>query len=261
MTQDYYAKGLTFATLDLSFNDLRRFRALFSWMVHTRPDVACCANRAAQVSGKTFVKDHIRELNLRIKVLKNNPSFVLKYSAPDKYSLHVRAYVDASDGTNDDLPFQLCYLILLCDNDSNCHFLDYCNKKSRRVVRSIMAGEICSFMAAFDAAYMIEKDLQTLMGSAIPLFLFTDSKQLSDTVTKRKRTTEKRLMIDILVTCQSYTCYEIDAIRFVKCCKNSADDASKVKGNGSLGQLFQIGIDATPIELWIERKSVQSDTP
>lgn len=122
-----------------------------------------------------------------------------------------------------------------------------------------MAGEISAFMDVFDAAYMVSTDLKTSLGSVIPLFMFTDSKKLLDSVTRGKRITEKQLMIYISAAHQSCNRYEIDAIGLVKGCNNPADCLSKIKGKGALQQLIVTSVDNSPIEQWIERKVMKSD--
>lgn len=60
-----------------------------------------------------------------------------------------------------------------------------------------MAGETCAFLNAFDAAFILHADFAELLCIDLPIIIYTDSKLLFDAVTKGKRTTEKRLMIDI----------------------------------------------------------------
>lgn len=94
-------------------------------MLHTRPDVACHSNRAAQVSAKKSGKDKARELNQAITIVKENPTAGLHFMPLDSDSTHLRVYVDDSYATNDDLSWQLGYLIILCDDNNSCHFLDH----------------------------------------------------------------------------------------------------------------------------------------
>lgn len=139
-------------------------------MLHTRPDVSCYENRASQVFEIAFAKDKIKELNEEIKIINGSSSLRLSYPPLDKHTIHIRVYADASYTKNDNLSCQLGHLVLLHDEKNITHILDYSRKKSRRVVRAIMAGELCPFMNAFDAAYMIAKNIVTLLGFPINIF-------------------------------------------------------------------------------------------
>lgn len=59
---------------------------------------------------------------------------------------------------------------------------------------------------------MMEVDLKYTHGKAFDLFMFTDSLQQFDALSKGKRTEERRLMIDIFAVRQSYNRYEITAL-------------------------------------------------
>ncbi len=49
--------------IDIDFELFRSIRAFVGWLAHSRPDVACAINRAAQVTQESFDKKHIKELN------------------------------------------------------------------------------------------------------------------------------------------------------------------------------------------------------
>lgn len=46
-----------------------------------------------------------------------------------------------------------------------------------------MDAEVYAFVEAFDAAYIVSKDLQAIHKTCFPVNIFTDSKQLFDAVT------------------------------------------------------------------------------
>lgn len=60
-------KHITLIPKNKRFNKFRKHRALFSRLINTKPDVAFCANRAAQVSNQTFSENKINELRRGIK--------------------------------------------------------------------------------------------------------------------------------------------------------------------------------------------------
>lgn len=259
MSQRYYARTLRVVDKKATFEEFRRARALFSWLTNSRPDISCVANRAAQVTERTFCTDKIRELNRGIKKVLDTVDVGLKYGRLDFDSLHLRVYADASFATNDDLSSQIGFIVLLCDDSNRCHVLDYSSRKSRRVVRSIMGGEVHSFMDAFDTAFITRNDLETILGVRIKIVMLTDSKQLFDAVTCGRRTAERRLGIDVAAARQSYRAYEIGSIGFVRGSVNPADGLTKVDSNGALMRIIETGMDTTPVQQWIHREEMQDD--
>lgn len=142
---------------------------------------------------------------------------------------------------------------LLSDETGKCHILHYSSRKSKRVVRLIMGGEVHAFADGFDRSFTMKKDLEMLLGMPIPLYCFTDSKELFDSVTKGQQTTEKRLMIDIIAARESYKSKGITQIGLIGSATNPADGLSKVNDNGSLLDLMDSGVDKCPVEQWIIR--------
>lgn len=93
-------------------------------------------------------------------------------------------------------------------------------------------------MGGFDHAFSIARDLEAMLGKAMLVYLYTDSKQLFDALTKGKQTTERRLMIEIMAARQAYRRFEIAAIGLVRGEDNPADGLSKVNDNGALQRLL-----------------------
>lgn len=83
--------------------------------------------------------------------------------------------------------------------------------------------------------------------------MYADSKKLLDAMTKGKHTAERRLMVDILATRQSYRRLQIYGVALVRGDLNPADALSKVKGNFALDALLRDSSDTTPVDPWIER--------
>lgn len=261
MNLKYYTNNLQTNPKSTTFPDFRRARALFSWLVHSSPDAACYANRASQVTEKTYGPDKLKELNDGIRKIKATPTKGLSYGPLNNGSIHLRVYADASFSTNDDLSSQLGYIILLADRDGYCHVLDYSSKKSKRVVRSIMGGEVCAFMDAFDSVFALAADLEMVYGRKLEIYMYTDSKQLFDAMIKGKRTQEKRLMVDIMAARQSYRRFEITRVGLVKCVDNRADGLSKINDNVALDRLLDLFVDKTPVVEWIDRETLTQSSP
>ena len=141
---------------------------------------------------------------------------MLRYGPLGRASLHLRAYADASFASSGDMSSQLGFIVLLCDGADRCHVLTYASKKARRVVRSIMAGEVSAFSDAFDAAYILKHDLERVYDEPLPLVMPTDSKQMFDVITRASHTTKKRLMIDVAAARDAYNEHEISNVGLVK---------------------------------------------
>jgi len=187
----------------------------------------CAIKRAAQVTKVLFAERHIKEVNKAVKRAKATKDLVLTYTTLERESLHFRVYADASFASNDDLSSQLGYVAIFCDAEDRCHVLTYTRKKARRIVRSIMAGEVYAFADAFDAAYILKHDLERVYRQPLPLVMLTDSRQMLDVITRASHTTEKRLMIDVAAARDVYNKHEISNVGLVKSEHNIADGLTK----------------------------------
>lgn len=67
----YYVRTLELFYNKKFFDNFRRDRALFSWPVNNLPDLACIANRAAQVTYQTYDEGKFSEVNKLIRILMN----------------------------------------------------------------------------------------------------------------------------------------------------------------------------------------------
>jgi len=145
--------------ISISYDKFVLVRAAFAWLAHSRPDLCCAINRAAQVSTSKLHEEHVKELNKATKHAKATKTLSPMYSPLEKETLHLFVYADACFASNDDLSSQLGYIVLLCDGHSRCHVMTYSSRKSRRVVKSIMAGDVYAVSEAFDDASIITHDL------------------------------------------------------------------------------------------------------
>lgn len=237
MSQTHYVNQLWTLAGDTTFTDFRRSRAILAWMVHSRSDLACAANKAAQVTENLFEKEHITKFNKAVRVAKTMRQEELAFKSLNQYTLHFHVYADASFSSNEDLSLQLGYIILLCDSTGRCHVLDFTNKKVKRVVRSVMACEHFSFTKIFDASVPLAVDLKNVLGKKVPSHMFTDSKQVFDVVAHDKLPSERRLAIGILVLRDAYRRFEIYCIVLVKGEHNPAYGMTKQKHNRTLEKL------------------------
>lgn len=256
--QKEYISKLKPVSVDCSFEQFRSFRAVFAWIGLTRPDLACVINRAAQVTQKTFSLEKIRELNQSISIASKSSSRQLVYYPLDKKTLHLRVYADACFANNEDLSTQMGFIILLCDHSNSCHVLDYSSKKCKRVVRSVLGGEVYAMAEAFDRAYMLNCDLESIYNMTIPLHMFTDFRSMFDVLTKSSSISEHRLMIDLSALQEAYKPEDINHVGLVSCKDNMADPFTKLKPNNALDKMLVTGKDETPIVQWIFRTKPSS---
>jgi len=251
--QRAYVDNLERLPLDAPFSRFLSARARVAWLTHTRPDLCCGINLAAQVTESTYGVTAVRALNALMGRAQKGRDVALAYHPLDVDNLRVRAYADASYATNPDGSSQVGFIILLCDNSGQAHILSYSSRKCRRVVHSIMAGEVYAFSAAFDEAFVIRYDLERLYRRRIPLNMFTDSKQLFDVVTKASHPTEKRLLVDIAAARQAYNRQDLSNVGLIASDNNIADALSKARGCGALNALLRTGVDRTPVVQWVIR--------
>lgn len=251
-----YVKNLKPLPMDASFAQFASARASLAWLGHTRPDLCCGINKLAQVSEATYGSTAIKFYKRLKKKAEANQAMTLKYPRLDVSTLHLRAYADSSFANNYDSSSQMGFIILLCDSTGRAHVLNFASRKCKRVVRSVMAGEVYAFSTAFDEAFVLRYDLEQLYGRRIPLSLFTDSKQLFDVVTKATHPTEKRLMVDIAAARQAYNRYDISNVGLIASEDNPADPLTKENGCHALDTLLRTGMDHTPVAQWVIRPSV-----
>ena len=251
ISQPENVEKVTLVPTDISFERFRSIRASFGWFAHTRPDVCCAINRAAQVTQETFQKRHIEELNKAIKHVHSSLNLGLQYGSLDRGSLHLRCYADASFASKDDPFSQLGYITLLCDTEDRCHILDYASRKCKRVVRSIMGGEIYAFAEGFDSVYAIKHTLEKVYRQVLPITVPTDSKQMFDVITKASHTSEKRLMIDVAAAREAYNRHDISNVGLVVSEHNIADGLTKLGNCKAPNRVMQTGYDKNPVQQWI----------
>lgn len=74
-------------------------------------------------------------------------------------SIHLHIYADESFETNTKLIPQLGYMVVLSDKFDNAHAVDFCSKKEKRIVISIMAGEFYALVESFDASFSVSNHI------------------------------------------------------------------------------------------------------
>lgn len=78
-----------------------------------------------------------------------------------------------------------------------------------------MGGEMYTSIKALDLAYSMKRGMERLTDQKLDLGMRTDSKQLFVSITKGRRTTERRLYIDIRAARDSYKRLDITTIGLI----------------------------------------------
>lgn len=137
--------------------------------------------------------------------------------------------------------------------ENRCYALDFASRKSRTVVMSIMGGETCVCLDAFDASFATSLDLHSILGNNLVAVFYTESKQLFDALVKENCTTERHLNAEIPSVRQSYRDLKIVCIGLVRGADNAADGFTEVGSNRALNELIRTRINCTEVVEWIGR--------
>ena len=211
------------------------------------------SSQLAQVTEKECDAHIIKSVNKRIRYLRSTAKMGLVYHKLDHTSLKMEVYADASFANKKDQTTQVVHLVVLTDASNKCNIMHYASYKSRRVVRSVLGGELYAYADAFDYAYTLNQDLKDIMKKDIPISMFTDSKSLFDVITKASYTAEKSLMIDITAVRNAYNPEEISDGALLKGPLNPAEAFTKAKSNGSLLAILKSGKCEHETEQWVTK--------
>lgn len=101
-----------------------------------------CRQQSRQIVEDTFSRNTITDINKAICDAMKYSTRELTYRSLEMNSLHLRVYTDGSFSLNYNIFSEVRYLIILCDCSKTFYFLDYSSKKSKRVVRFVIGGEL-----------------------------------------------------------------------------------------------------------------------
>jgi hypothetical protein len=183
LEQINYGEKLQILSDSAGWTEYRSSRAKLQWLLYTRPDICGSVAFIACVIEEGFnrdLKQHQQEINRIIRQVQRNP-VRLAYRTLDLDTARIVAYSDANYDPNS---CQLGHVVILENVHGVAHILDYQSKKSQRIVTSVFSGEGIALAEAFDRAFILQYDLELLLGRKLPVHLQTDFLALFDSVTK-----------------------------------------------------------------------------
>lgn len=95
--------------------------------------------------------------------------------------------------------------------------------------------------------YLKRNIKRMLLERKVRIRAFLDSKSLFDVITRNKKTTEKRLMVDVIAMREVYVKMEIDDMRWIRSERNPSDALNQVKDNLILNHIIDQGMIEHPI--------------
>lgn len=253
LSQAHYISRLSSLSIGADFETFRSLRAKLMWTVHTRPDIACAAAFASQITPDTFGSESAALLNRVVRYLKRTAELSLQFPKLDQDSLKLVVYIDSSYANTVDHKSQLGFIVCLADKSQRCSILHFSSHKSHRVARSSMAAETLAFVDGFDNAFLIKHDLERILARHIPLLMMTDSKALFDVLTRARYTTERRLMVDIASAREAYAENLISNVGLIRSEHNPADGLTKIDSNDALSRLLRRHRLDHPVEQYVIR--------
>lgn len=257
LSQSDFAKRIKPLNEKADFETFRSKRQELSWLVNTRPDIACAVNKACQVKGSEFSKSDVININKIISTANKHFDRGLIQHKLDPETLHIVVFTDSGFANTSGEKSQLGFLVLLRDKSGKCNIIYFRSYKSRRVSRSVLGSEIYAFADGFDYAYGLKADLELMIKKIVPITILTDSKCLFDIITKSSTTSEKRLMIDLAAINEAYKLHEISKIGHISTQKNPANSLTKIAKSDQLLQIMNEGKIDIEVNIYVERKPLQ----
>ena len=112
-------------------------------------------------------------------------------------------------------------------------------------------------MVGFDSGIALSTTIARLFSTLdlpkVPTVICTDSRSLYECLVKLGTTTEKRLMIDIMLLRESYKRHEISEIRWIDGKDNPADVLTKQNPNAALANLVTHNRATIQVEAFVDR--------
>lgn len=128
----------------------------------------------------------------------------------------------------------------LVDGNYICKIIYWSSKKFQRITRLILVDKVYAFSIGYDFGVSIRMLLRK-MEIDVPLYLFTDSKSIFDTITASKRLRELRLTNAVVDIRRAYKDDEISSVAWIRSEHNIADNFTRLNGNDVLNEVLRSG--------------------
>lgn len=125
------------------------------------------------------------------------------FVALDLGSLIIAVFVNFYFGANPDLFSQLEFIISPLDKFGNAIIIHNGSLKSKRVTFSTHALGLFAVVHGFDILSTFRISLNDMLKCAIQIYFCSDSQSLFNRLVRTNQKTEKRLLIDVKMLCQS----------------------------------------------------------
>lgn len=139
---------------DETFSYFRSSRINFAWICNSRRDLSCGVSTLAKVIEADFnsrQKKMVKRVNKLLLYARKNPVQLI-LELIDLASLHIVGFSDASFENNVDNSTQLCFFIFLRDSFNRASKIHFKSYKSRRIIHSVLYGELFAFADIFGIA-------------------------------------------------------------------------------------------------------------
>eukprot|EP00171_Calliarthron_tuberculosum_P021336 IDg21336t1 len=226
--QNFYVQKLENLPLTASLTQFRSMRMRLAWLANTHPECLFEILQLAQVAEDRFNENKSDLICLLNEATKFATDYHITLKTPklDKNSLRIISFSDVTFA-NHDLSTEIGYIFFLADSTGSSAPIVFKYYKSKRVVRSAMAGEVIAFSDFFDRAETLAAEISDMLGKRIPVQLLTESKNLFDVIFKASRTSEKRTTLYIAAASEGFRDKMISDIGFEGSSHNLADGLTK----------------------------------
>ena len=123
-------------------------------------------------------------LNKRLQWQITNKSQRLRYIKLGQDTLQLVVFTDFSFANNKNMSSKIGYIICLVDVTNKANIIHWSSIKCKKVTRSVLVAKLYGITHRFDIGAVIKAILGKILGSAVPLILYTDSKSLYDCLIK-----------------------------------------------------------------------------
>lgn len=234
------------------FSTLTSFDSDLSWTHNTSPDLFVLILR--QVTDATFVNESKRYSRSALKLqmhFKSTENLTAHFSNLAVDTLFFSDYSNASCARNTDLSWEFEYIIFFADKSATSHPIRW----SLHIAKMFTKFDIGSFMTqtvdAFDIAWSIKYDRNTLIEKEIPIKIFTDSLSYFEILTKATVAAENPSIIDLYSAKTAFGKKKVAEITYIRWEYIPADALKKPKGNESFLNTLQDSYWNHPNEKWI----------